>query len=222
LHDYFKIKSVNYNSSARYIGGLPLLDGYNDIYIDEDKTEEEYNHHLKRIESFEPTEDANKIFKYESYFDESTDEGSMKGENIGLEYLGEDYKLVLTSLPLYFMKEDQAQTFVEFVMVEKFLEKVGIDGITDKLRIMNYELEQNYPNPFNPETRINYQLLITNYVNLSVFNNKGEIVKVLVDGKEDIGKYSVSFDGSKLNSGVYYYRLLVGDRSKIKKMILIK
>jgi len=80
----------------------------------------------------------------------------------------------------------------------------------------------NYPNPFNPTTTIGFELPNMANAKLSVYNSKGEIVKVLVDGIHNAGKYVVTFDGSGLNSGVYFYQLETAGKSKIGKMLLIK
>ena len=84
------------------------------------------------------------------------------------------------------------------------------------------ELYQNYPNPFNPNTTIEYQLSRTFPVYLQVFNSLGQQVKTLVNETQPPGSYQVRFDGSKLPSGVYYYRIQAGDFSNQKKMLLIK
>ena len=87
-------------------------------------------------------------------------------------------------------------------------------------------LSQNYPNPFNPVTTIQYSvraLLVTPApVNLSVYNSNGQLVKTLVKKKQKPGSYSVKFDGSALNSGMYFYRLNTQGKAITKKMILIK
>ncbi|HCV43263.1 MAG TPA: hypothetical protein DGH68_07240, partial [Bacteroidetes bacterium] len=70
-----------------------------------------------------------------------------------------------------------------------------------------FVLYQNYPNPFNPSTNIQYELLASAYVRLEVFNIIGELVALLVDQTQQLGSYNVTLDGSKLASGVYFYRL---------------
>ncbi len=83
-------------------------------------------------------------------------------------------------------------------------------------------LHQNYPNPYNPVTKINYELRITNYVSLKVYDILGNEVFVLVNEKQNAGSYEVGFDGSNLSSGVYFYRLQTSNFSETKKMTLIK
>ncbi|MCL5021590.1 MAG: endo-1,4-beta-xylanase, partial [Bacteroidetes bacterium] len=86
----------------------------------------------------------------------------------------------------------------------------------------SYSLGQNYPNPFNPTTMIHFALPSSGHVTLRVYDILGRIVETLVDGVENAGEHSVSFNGAGLASGVYFYRLQAGDRFLQKKMMLIK
>lgn len=85
-----------------------------------------------------------------------------------------------------------------------------------------YSLSQNYPNPFNPATVINYEIPSSNRVTLKIYDILGNEVKTLVNENKPAGKYSVTFDASKLSSGVYFYRLDAGNFTSVKKMILLK
>ncbi len=84
-------------------------------------------------------------------------------------------------------------------------------------------LNGNYPNPFNPTTKISFVLAETGNATLKVYNVLGQQVATLVDGvvrgKEE---QTVSFDGSALASGVYYYRLQSGQKAETGKMVLLK
>jgi hypothetical protein len=86
----------------------------------------------------------------------------------------------------------------------------------------NYALSQNYPNPFNPSTTIQFDIPKTSFVTLKVYNVLGQEVATLVNEDKKIGRYEVSFDGSKLTSGVYFYRLIAGDYASTNKFLLLK
>jgi len=86
----------------------------------------------------------------------------------------------------------------------------------------DFALEQNYPNPFNPTTNIMYTLPGREYVNLTLYNILGEKIATLVDEEKAPGKYTVTFDGSKLPSGVYFYRLHAGRFNESREMVLVK
>ncbi|MDQ3019125.1 MAG: T9SS type A sorting domain-containing protein [Bacteroidota bacterium] len=85
-----------------------------------------------------------------------------------------------------------------------------------------YSLEQNSPNPFNPTTTINYQLPVAGFTSINVFDIAGRLVSTLVNEFKVQGSYNVTFDGSNLSSGVYYYKIETEGFTNIKKMILIK
>jgi len=98
----------------------------------------------------------------------------------------------------------------------------GTTKIPDVKLPSNTLLSQNYPNPFNPVTTISFYLPKESSVKLTVMNAKGETVKVIGNGNYQAGNHNFNFDGSGLNSGVYFYQLTTPEKSITKKMILIK
>ena len=85
-----------------------------------------------------------------------------------------------------------------------------------------YSLYQNYPNPFNPTTKIDFDVLKKGFVTVSVFDILGREVATLVSENLEPGKYSYTFKGDNLASGIYFYRIKVNDFSAVKKMLLLK
>lgn len=87
-----------------------------------------------------------------------------------------------------------------------------------------FDLSQNYPNPFNPSTTIQYSVSQPGIVQLKVYDILGNEVATLVNQFKQIGIYNSQFSirNYQLSSGVYFYRLQVGDFSVTKKMVLIK
>jgi len=92
----------------------------------------------------------------------------------------------------------------------------------NEIKPSHFNLEQNHPNPFNPLTMINYQLPMTNEVELSIYNLLGERIITLVSEKQQAGSYQVEWDASGFASGVYYYRIKAGEFVKTKKLILLR
>jgi hypothetical protein len=90
-----------------------------------------------------------------------------------------------------------------------------------------YSLSQNYPNPFNPETEIRYALPKASHVRLEVFNLLGQKVATLADGPQEGGEFTARWSGTDdmgrpLATGIYFYRLEVGEFSATQKMIYLK
>ena len=100
----------------------------------------------------------------------------------------------------------------------------GTTGISNlNLEIPNeYSLSQNYPNPFNPATKIKYDIPISNYVTLKIYDVLGKEVASLVNEKQNAGSYTVDFFAGNLSSGVYFYRIKSGEFIQTKSMMLLK
>lgn len=106
-----------------------------------------------------------------------------------------------------------------------FSDGVQVDVLTsvdDRPVPTEFALDQNYPNPFNPSTQIEFALPGAAHVRLEVFNVIGERVAMLVDEVRQVGYHKVRFDGKSLSSGLYFYRLSAGERSFLRKMVLVK
>ncbi len=102
---------------------------------------------------------------------------------------------------------------------------------------VDFKLSQNYPNPFNPTTTIEYSIKEPGVrsqkpelVTLKVYDILGREVTTLVNEVQPPGNYEVSFDGTELSSGIYYYQIRTNDPStgsgqsfvETRKMVLIK
>ncbi|MGE5805559.1 MAG: T9SS type A sorting domain-containing protein [Ignavibacteria bacterium] len=88
---------------------------------------------------------------------------------------------------------------------------------------LTYGLAQNYPNPFNPSTKISFAVPKTSFVSVKIYNVLGNQTAVLFNGTASAGKtYDLLFDGSSLASGVYYCVLESGEKTEVKKMMLLR
>jgi hypothetical protein len=83
-------------------------------------------------------------------------------------------------------------------------------------------LEQNYPNPFNPRTRIGFEIPVSGFTSLKVYDVLGREVATVVNEKMEAGQHVVSFNAESLPSGVYIYRIETGGYVTSRKMLLLK
>ena len=100
-----------------------------------------------------------------------------------------------------------------------------ITSISDDLHgsvPVNFNLFQNFPNPFNPTTNIRWESSENGHQTLKVYDILGNEVANLLDNYKPAGKYEVTFNASKLSSGIYFYQLNVNEFSETKEMILLK
>lgn len=88
--------------------------------------------------------------------------------------------------------------------------------------IAGYQLYQNYPNPFNPVTNISFSLGEDRYTSLRIYDVLGREITTLVSKKLLKGPYTLQWDASGIPSGVYFYRLISGEQSITKKLIVMK
>ncbi len=83
-------------------------------------------------------------------------------------------------------------------------------------------LNQNYPNPFNPVTSIQYSVGSDQFVSIKVFDVLGNEVATLVNEKKPAGVFHVSFEATGIASGIYFYRMKVGEFVSTRKMLLVR
>ncbi|MCH7677002.1 T9SS type A sorting domain-containing protein, partial [candidate division KSB1 bacterium] len=115
------------------------------------------------------------------------------------------------------------------------LKQIDTDGSFQYSEILKVEtnapksfaLYQNHPNPFNPETIIRYQFPQESEVGLTIYNLKGQEIRTLVDEKKQAGFYNIAWNGKdnagrQVASGVYIYRIQIGDFTGVKKLTLLR
>lgn len=86
----------------------------------------------------------------------------------------------------------------------------------------HFAVHPNYPNPFNPVTTLHFELPQREDVRVEVFNTRGQQLGTILNRSLEAGSYRVQFDGSMLPSGVYFYRIIAGDKIHVDRMTLLK
>jgi hypothetical protein len=114
------------------------------------------------------------------------------------------------------------------VQIDDFYMGAPKTGVEENVhQALEFSLSQNYPNPFNPSTSLKYSLPHTSDVRIVVYNTLGKEIRTLVDGKMQAGSFLVTWDGSdnaglKVPSGIYFYKMVTTEFTKIQKMTLLK
>lgn len=122
-----------------------------------------------------------------------------------------------------FTKQPNAVTFDPNanIVLKQGTTLLGVETVSNETP-SKFALKQNYPNPFNPVTNINFEIPKESFVKITVYDNLGRVMNILANEKYNAGSYSVSFDASKLSSGLYFYKLEAGNFVETKSMILTK
>jgi hypothetical protein len=98
--------------------------------------------------------------------------------------------------------------------VTKVDQEINLPGV--------FELSQNYPNPFNPNTMIKYSIPHASIVKMKIYDILGREIATLINEMKSAGRYTVTFNATKMSSGVYFYQLQAGAYSETKKLLLLK
>jgi hypothetical protein len=143
--------------------------------------------------------------------------------------------IVTTSMAYHYCKVEIDGSFLHFTAVkpdatvidEFTVSIVGIEPANADMSPGEFVLYPAYPNPFNPATTIRYDLAEASQVVLKIYNILGQEVRTLVNEKQTAGKKSVVWDsrdsaGKVVSSGVYIYRIQVGDYVQSRKMVLLR
>lgn len=85
-----------------------------------------------------------------------------------------------------------------------------------------FRLYDNYPNPFNPSTTIKYDIAKAGLVTIKVYDEIGREVNTVVNKELQPGTYQSAWNASNVSSGIYYCKIIAGDFSQTKKMVLLK
>jgi len=97
-----------------------------------------------------------------------------------------------------------------------------VDGNKNDEHPKYYRLYQAYPNPFNPTTKIKFELPVTAFVNITIYNSLGQKVQTLLKENMNAGSHELVFNARDLASGVYIYRLRTNSYVKSRKMLLLR
>ncbi|MCD4697441.1 MAG: T9SS type A sorting domain-containing protein [Bacteroidales bacterium] len=125
-------------------------------------------------------------------------------------------------------------TFEDYIYISEpefgvqILQYQGGSGINNNIISGNSVLISNYPNPFNPSTTIEFSIQNDSYIELTIFNIKGQKIKNLVNNESSRGNHSIIWNGDDdfrkpVSSGIYYYKLNINGKSEVvKKCLLLK
>jgi hypothetical protein len=237
-YEYMKLDSTEIlpTSAKDLDGATSLVTGYPDLAVDSTKAWLMSGNLFSPDVLYGPLVGEPVTEPLYAYHSSLGDTAPTDGEIVGLCYLGEDYRLVLLDIPLFYMEETAAAEAMAKAM-DDLGEAVGIAGDEGEGMPLPrvYALFQNYPNPFNPQTTIVVDIPegavkegergVKSRV--TVHSMRGRLVRVLLDGEKVPGRYILTWDGrndrgERVSSGVYLYRMEAGTFTSTRKMVVLK
>ena len=144
--------------------------------------------------------------------------------HIGLtEAIGIDQIVVFPDFNLGGRTQDN---IIYFDNISFYSNSVGVDNRNETFP-QRFALDQNFPNPFNPSTRIRYNVLEKEFVNITIYDMMGRQVKTLINQSQDAGFKSIIWNatndhGKAVSAGIYLYQIQAGEYISTKKMVLLK
>ena len=221
-------ENCNYRNSFHYIYGVPTRST-------EDKTP------FFLAFDTDSLTNNNEIFIKPFYFglsyslmNISNSEGNDYSPRVG--YISNNDIIYVT---IFWLHEENSKT--DIWMAKTVFDPIYSSVNDRSLNVTSFGLSQNYPNPFNPTTIINYTIPTSplnpspyqgegnreRLITLKVYDILGNEIATLVNEQKPPGNYSIEFnghsdEGQNLTSGVYFYKLSVGEFSETKKMVLVR
>ncbi|HMQ70695.1 MAG TPA: T9SS type A sorting domain-containing protein [Ignavibacteria bacterium] len=155
------------------------------------------------------------------YFMKNIFYSSDNGESWNIQFSSDSSQFTHISIARNFTNQYSVWAVGNPGKIFKYNTTVGISQ-NNSIIPTDYILSQNYPNPFNPVTVIDYIIPSSSFVKITLFDNIGKEVRVLVNEYKNKGSYSIKVDGNNLNSGIYFYTMKSNDFSSVRKMIIVK
>jgi len=143
-----------------------------------------------------------------------------------IEYSAEFYDIDSIYFTYYYLRITQSDGNMAWSSPIYFFQADFIPVKIENSGEQNFKLLQNYPNPFNSSTTIEFNLPIDSFIKLKIYDILGQEINTFIDNMSVAGIYKVQFDAKELNSGIYFYELIMINNNSFqierKKMIVIK
>jgi len=225
-YDYLKLNEADMDNFARFYYADPIFAGFEALYVDTTKTLAAADYHIFRVESVTPNDDGISVYNYESLYEDTSPFGVMNGMPVGTAYFGVDHQAFTIPVPFYYIRLDDARTFIDHLFQDYFGETVGIDepGVNPSQEMNLY---QNYPNPIKNSTTFTFSIPDNHTsAKITIYNLRGQLVNEL--SASDPHSNEICWDGkdrkgNNLANGIYFYHLTIDDEEvQTRKLVILK
>ncbi|MDY0151767.1 MAG: M20/M25/M40 family metallo-hydrolase [Candidatus Cloacimonas sp.] len=220
------IGGADYTVAARFKYALPQMDNFPMLQVDSLKTTANFDGHIFRVEGLVPVNEGESVYAYGSDYDNTSSQGSLNGDKVGVLHQYGLGKALTLSFPLYHMQQESARQMVFHVFNSVFSES---SPVTDPFvpSVNALQILPNFPNPFIGETTIPIKTKSTTTpMNVEIYNLKGQLVTALFSGLPNT-KTNLHWDGrdsagNKVSSGIYFVKVQQQGQTSSRKMLLLK
>ena len=220
ISHFFKVDSVDKQVNSIMYQAYPSADDYDTLRVDPAKElTSELPGELYNIEVFAPTPEGKVIYRFNSHYPPTGNMGKMQDRPVAIEYMGDDFKTIFMSFPLYYLDTNDARNLMRYIIKYKFGHPTGIPFAAQPTDVI---LFQNFPNPFSDHTTIPFMVDTPTHVNLSIYSLQGIQVAELNNSHLESGYYTINFSSSRLPSGLYQVVLKTKRSLYTRKIVLIR
>jgi hypothetical protein len=219
LWRFYRIRGVERKPNAALNGAIPSQTGYDTLRIDPQKCMTQLAGHVINVECITPSPEASLIYRYNTAYDTNTSQGMMKGKPVGIEYLGTDFKVIILSVPLYYLDSADAKKLVETVANDKFKTPAGIDNVVVPSGEKTFI--KSHPNPSTGQATVTYYLPHRSDATVELISMTGEKVYTRKEGMKGKGIYTFSFPAGTLAPGIYLLVLRTGTEVCSARMVIL-
>ena len=219
MHEVFKVDSVKRVANSMMFQAYPDEEGYDTLRVDSEKyTHPNFPGQIYNIDVLIPSTEGSVIYRFDSYYSPGTPMGAQQDKPIGLEYMGEDFKTILLSFPLYYIDTADAAEFIHFVMENKFNMIIGVPENEDEASDRSLTV---YPNPFLGSARFTFSVIKPDLVELSIYDLQGRKVTTIISEQLPSGEATYDWNADGLARGIYIARMQMGKKIIIKKLAVL-
>jgi len=217
---YFKIFGADREMISLMYRAYPDMAGYDTLRVDSLKQmSPNFPGELYNIETLTPSADASVIYRFDSRYDSTTNYGASQGRAVGIEYMGNDFKTIVLSFPLYYLDRVDARKLMKYVLNEKFTHPTGIPG---PVAAKDDNTLAVYPNPASGSFTCSWSLDEPSTVTLTLYDLQGRKIRTLLQAKQERGSHTARFNAGTLPSGIFQVVLTTGGSVAVKKVVLVR
>lgn len=217
LRSYFKADSLIRKPTGLFCGALPVTQGYDTLQVStETVIMPGFPGELPNVETYLPLPQGTVIYRYDSHYPSGSPQGMLKGKPVGMEYIGNDYRTILLSFPLFCMDTLDAKLFITEVLKNKFTHPVGFrDSPTEE----NFTDVKVFPNPSKDWVTVEFSVRRPEVMEITLYNSTGILLTTLYSGVRLPGKHRFTFAGDRWPTGIYSVELKSPTSRIVKKLI---